>query len=216
MDDNNVDWWQKVVSDPTPAFEGLFDTERRILTSDVIPKNSFVLDVGCGYGRSIESLTKRTTNIRGVDADVNAVNHINNTYRHSSNICAERIDSAKLPYEDGIFDVVALMMVLPNLGDAKKKCMSEIARVLRLGGKFILSTYAETALHDRIYMYGRINAPIKSTAGSRVTLKTSAGDVTSDQFSISELIDMGLDVGLYKDEAYMIGNLAYIVTYKKE
>ncbi|MEZ4104468.1 MAG: class I SAM-dependent methyltransferase [Candidatus Paceibacterota bacterium] len=214
--ETNIDWWQKIVESPTSEFQKLFDAEREFLLTN-IPSESYVLDVGCGDGRGIETIIKQTQKIIGVDNDLVAVNEINNRFRHSPNVYAELCTAQNLTFGSNTFDLVTHLMLLPNLGDRKEFSIGEAARVLKSGGKLLLSTYAETALEIRIAMSESIDAPILDVDGESGTIiySLSSGNVTSEQFSLEQLKELGEKAGLTMVNHQKVGELAYLVVFEK-
>ena len=78
-----------------------------------------MLDIGCGGGATLKRLLKRSdgAQVYGIDISEESV--------------------AKLPYEDGKFDLVTAVETVyfwPNLPE----CLQEVLRVLKPGGRFII------------------------------------------------------------------------------
>ena len=93
-----------------------------------------ILDAGCGEGITLQKL------IEGFpEAEIEAVDIDSENVR----ICGEhglRVRQASLydlPYKDASFDTVLLVEVIEHL-DAPEKALAELARVTRLGGRFII------------------------------------------------------------------------------
>ena len=108
-------------------------------TSD--PKN--ILDIGCAYGGLIYELMKNysTTNFDGIDPGKKSIEIAN------KNIQSKRVTfiegfSDQLPFEDNKFDVVILMMVMQWIPRSDLiKTISEVDRVLKIGGLIFLEEY---------------------------------------------------------------------------
>ena len=103
---------------------------RRVLAQ--IPKNSTVLDVGCGV--SSEFLKIISPHIkRGVGVDFKVDD------AHFDNITTSclKFDN-RLPFEDMSFEVVTMLAVLEHI-EKEQEILAEIYRVLIPGGKLILT-----------------------------------------------------------------------------
>jgi ubiquinone/menaquinone biosynthesis C-methylase UbiE len=98
------------------------------------------LDLGCG--RSLlppwraereKQLTARARSLVGIDPDLAALDD-----NHS---LTDRVagDASRLPFRDGMFDLVTANMVVEHLADPVSQ-FREIARVLRPGGRFVFHT----------------------------------------------------------------------------
>lgn len=118
--------------------------------------------------------------------------------------------------EDNCFDVVVSFDLLANLSDQKALSFSETARVLKKGGKLLLSTYAETALPFRLEMYEAVEAPIDSIDDDgKIVFRTVSGDIISEQFSLTQLETFGEEVGLRMISSQKVEDLAYLIVFQK-
>lgn len=213
-ENTNIGYWEQVLNAPTPAYQELFDAEKEYLSTNIKP-NSFVLDIGCGEGRNIQSILERTQNIFGIDNDQKAVDDAKKRFEKIDTVKVVVASADKLPFEDETFDVVIMMNVFYNLDNKKDISLSEVARVLRSKGTFTLSSYAETAFDERMKIYKMVNAPIKKIEGTKVVFDESLRANTSEQFSLDELRAFGEKSGLLLVDSKKVGDIAYIVTYQK-
>jgi SAM-dependent methyltransferase len=100
-----------------------------------------ILDIGCGYGW-FESLSllhgaASVTGIEPTDAALDTVRAGIQDERASFQVAG----ATALPFDDDSFDVVVMWEVLEHLPKGSEAlAFSEIARVLRNGGRFFLST----------------------------------------------------------------------------
>lgn len=110
---------------------------RSLLAYNWLPeKSDRLLDAGCSYGYSTVYFSKKAQDIYGIDANEAHINAAKVKYP-SINFTYGFIES--LPYPDNYFDSIVMMDVLEHTQD-KIKSLSEINRVLKIGGKFICST----------------------------------------------------------------------------
>lgn len=213
-ENTNIGYWEQVLNAPTPAYQELFDAEKEYLSTNIKP-NSFVLDIGCGEGRNIQSILERTQNIFGIDNDQKAVDDAKKRFEKIDTVKVVVASADKLPFEDETFDIVTFLMILPNLENNKDDSIREATRVLKTGGKLILSAFAETAFNERMKIYKMINIPIKKIEGTKVVFDESLRANTSEQFSLDELRAFGEKSGLLLVDSKKVGDIAYIVTYQK-
>jgi ubiquinone/menaquinone biosynthesis C-methylase UbiE len=106
-----------------------------------LPADSRVLEVGCGAGHLAMELAERGLRVAGVDASPAMVDA---TARHAQERgLAERVtvavaDAHALPFEPGDFELVVAVGLIPWL-HAPETAVAEMARVLRPGGKLVLT-----------------------------------------------------------------------------
>jgi SAM-dependent methyltransferase len=125
-----------------PGFHELarFQPERRLLWYDYAdlwlqyPLGK-VLDYGCGDGSFLHRISDRCEEQWGVDVDVEKMGRAKNPAIRMREL---RPDGT-LPFPDESFDTVTLMEVIEHVAN-ERLVLSEIARVLRLGGRLLLTT----------------------------------------------------------------------------
>lgn len=96
-----------------------------------------VLDIACGTGYGLSILKGTARHLVGVDVDIEAA-------REARDECDRRTtvllgDGLKLPFPDKCFDVVTSFETLEHL-HRRSEFLAELRRVLRSGGKLVLST----------------------------------------------------------------------------
>lgn len=103
-----------------------------------VSKEARVLDVGAGEGALVDRLRQRGLDVQGVDVAF-----------ESSTV--KKADLLALPFEDESFDVALCLDVLEHVALLDQpKALSEISRVLRRGGSFLLSVPNLAHLHSRL------------------------------------------------------------------
>jgi 2-polyprenyl-3-methyl-5-hydroxy-6-metoxy-1,4-benzoquinol methylase len=94
-----------------------------------------ILDVGCGTGMASEML-KRFGVVYGIDISQKSIEEARKYNRcDKCYVCI----AEELPFEDGMFNVVVCTEVMEHLLDPSK-ALSEMNRVLNIGGNLIIST----------------------------------------------------------------------------
>lgn len=94
-----------------------------------------ILDVGCGTGLNAEALKEKGYDVHGVDISPVAIDQF--TERGFKGKACNILEG--LPYPDNTFDFVFSSEVIEHVDDTEK-FLSEIFRVMKPGGKLVLST----------------------------------------------------------------------------
>ena len=99
---------------------------------------SRILDIGCGDGSNSVLLGKQigARELWGIDISPKAVELSRSKGLHAFNV---NVDEEDLPFENGFFDVITALEVVEHLYDPDRM-MNEVRRVLRKGGRVVMST----------------------------------------------------------------------------
>lgn len=126
---------------------------RRNLISILLKRYSFkppILDIGTGSGENLEILSRFGYSI-GVDISISMIEY---GRRQGRNVTYGNAEN--LPFEDETFRSVTALDVLEHVND--KKALSEIYRVLKPGGKLLVTVPAFNwlwSVHDEINNHKR-------------------------------------------------------------
>lgn len=105
-----------------------------------VPRKSKIriLDFGCGKGTILLEMRKINpkASFYGVDVSVKAINFIRKGDKKTR--LYEIVDGGKLPFDDGFFDFIIASDVLEHVYDTEN-AFSELSRVLKTGGKILIS-----------------------------------------------------------------------------
>lgn len=102
-------------------------------------RGCIVLDAGCGTGYGAAHLAGRgATRVLGVDVAAEAIEYARVHYQRE-NVFFSVGDCTSLDFPDETFDVVVSLHVIEHVADAERY-LSEMRRVLKADGVFILST----------------------------------------------------------------------------
>jgi SAM-dependent methyltransferase len=125
-----------------------------------------ILDVGCGTGTMLGYLASYGK-AQGVDIDEEAVG-----YCHERGLLDVSLgEAAKLPFDNGTFDLVTALDVVEHLDD-DAAALQEMRRVLRPGGHLLLTVPAhrfmwgdqdEVNMHKRRYVAAEIRDRLAAT-----------------------------------------------------
>jgi len=103
---------------------------------------ALVLDVATGTGRVPKSLLRQTEfqgKVIGLDISERMLEQAaRNLTAHNERVCLLRHDAGRLPFEDGVFDMVTCVEALEFLPDSMGT-LHEMARVLRPGGTLLFT-----------------------------------------------------------------------------
>lgn len=108
------------------------------ITKNFVKNTDLVLEVGCGEGYGTFYLSKNVKKIIALDTDKSIIEKAKEKY-NSKNIEFREYNGENIPYEDNLFDVVISFQVIEHIRD-DRKFVKEIHRVLKKGGKYILTT----------------------------------------------------------------------------
>jgi ubiquinone/menaquinone biosynthesis C-methylase UbiE len=110
-----------------------------------------LLDAGCGYCYHTRRLANTQLTITGVDFSKAALEQAEKTLTEAGlvgRVKLEQADLTALPFPDGSFDHVLMWGVLMHIPEAEN-ALSELARVLKPGGKFVLAENNARSLEVR-------------------------------------------------------------------
>ena len=130
------DYWNKVAEEkefPTPFKINEF--------KKYVSKEKKVLDVGCGYGRTLNELYKQGfKNLTGIDYSQGMINRGLRLY---PNINILKNDGENIPFPDNEFDSVILIGVLTSnyKDEEQENLISEIFRVLKNDGVLYIADF---------------------------------------------------------------------------
>jgi len=136
MNLNQKEYWDKV------AFEKEFSTPfQSEVFIDNVDKNAKVLDIGCGYGRTLNELfISGYSNLYGVDFSNEMIKR-GKLLNEKLNLITQ--ENEKLPFEDNSFDAVILLAVLTCIPLDKDQnfLIDEIKRVLKKDGVLYINDF---------------------------------------------------------------------------
>lgn len=182
----NFDYHEAVFRDLPNSYKKWIDEEKKFLRGK-IKKDSKVLEVGCGDGRSLKDIIDITQNLVGIDIDKNAAIIAKKNFEKYPEVNIIEGDGRKLPFENATFDFVICMTSFVNFDNNKYIILEEMGRVLKNKGEIIMSVFNEDAFDERMKIYKKLKAPIIKTEGTKVIFDKSLGANTSEQFSKEEL-----------------------------
>lgn len=190
-----VDYWQDYIQNVDPSVMDWFKEETRFLRQN-IKKGSAVLDVGCGFGRSLEAITDIARELVGIDIDNRLCKSLVKTFSKFENMQFFCEDAKKTHFNANTFDYVICMgNAFGTFSQDKLSVLWEMRRVAKKNGKIILSVSSEKALSVRLSGYLRAGYAIEKVEDGTVYANNGLVLEQFDKEKISKLFQLiGLDV----------------------
>lgn len=114
-------------------------------------KNKKVLDVGMGFGFDLIKKFRKGYQIFGIDNDKQRVRKTIDMFQKNGVNARLKVGTAtKIPFGRNMFDEVICSHVIEHVKD-DRKCLKEIYRVLKKGGKLLLRTPNIHNLHTKFH-----------------------------------------------------------------
>lgn len=118
----------------------------------------YLADLGCGSGVFTELMASRGFNMVGVDLSYTLTKYA----KDHTNLAFFQGDVEFLPFKDNSLDGIMLSALLHHLPDITK-CMTEVKRVLKPGGRFV--AFDPNRLNPFMYLYRDKSSPFYSNKG---------------------------------------------------
>lgn len=152
--------------------------EKTLTLANLSPGES-VLDAGCGTGSLAIAARTRVGNagmVKGIDASPEMIARARRKAERAGVEAEFQVGVVeRLPFADGTFDVVLSTVMLHHLPDeARKKCIAEIGRVLKPGGRFLAIDFGGAA-DDRHSRAGRLHSHAHFDLGQVIPILKEAG-----------------------------------------
>ncbi len=108
-------------------------------------KGKRVLEIGCGLGTDGRQFAQAGANYTGIDLTEAAIGMARKNFElHGQQGTFRQVDAENMPFETGMFDLVYSFGVLHHTPDIEK-AFSEVNRILKPGGRFIVMVYHRTS-----------------------------------------------------------------------
>jgi SAM-dependent methyltransferase len=135
-------------------------------------RGASVLDAGCGVGYGTAHLARVAERVVGVDVSDDAVSYARAHYA-GPNVEFLAADVLELPFADDSFGVVCSFEIVEHVSDAER-FVAELARVLKPGGRLVLSTpraddptvRPDNPFHEREFDADELRALLSSSFSS--------------------------------------------------
>jgi len=138
-----------------PRVVRYLEAEIRHLES-LVETGDRVLELGCGYGRVAFALAGRAGHVVGVDTAGESLRLARDLDESNGRCAFLRMDAARLGFRDAVFDVVACVQNgVCAFGLDPRILIRQALRVLRPGGRLVLSSYAPGFWSQRLDWFER-------------------------------------------------------------
>ncbi len=120
-----------------------------------VPVNARILDVGCGYGRTLHELYEAGyTALSGIDISRKMIARGRRQYPQ---LDLKQYEGTRLPFEDDSFDAVLLLAVLTCILEdvLQEQLLAEIHRVLRKDGVISINDFLLNSDQRNVERYQR-------------------------------------------------------------
>ncbi len=110
-----------------------------ILNDNIVNKNTYAIDIGCGTGRWTKFLTKKAGFIEAVDPS-NAIFAADKLLGNIENVRLTKASTETIPFDDETFDFAMSVGVLHHIPDTQK-AMKDCVKKVKRGGYFYCYLY---------------------------------------------------------------------------
>ncbi len=119
--------------------------------SSRLPSDAIVLDLGCGYGRTMIHFAAAAAFVVGIDTSRPSLREAHELLGAAPNCLLARMDASRIEFVDGSFDVVVCIQNgLSAFHVDREKVVGEALRVTRPGGTAYFSTYSDRFWEHRL------------------------------------------------------------------
>lgn len=215
----NADGWRKALENLPKAYKEWFKEEKEFLIEN-IKKDSKILEVGCGDGKSINDVLEISENITGLDIDEGSVQIAKARFAKFKKVKIVLGDANSLPFKNQSFDYVTCIGTFANFGKDKFRVLEEMKRVLSYEGKIIISVYSDESLNERLTLYKKLNFKLKGVDEVNGIVTCIFDDFNtegvSEQFSEKQIYEIASRVNLKVEKIQKTQNkIAYFVLLSK-
>jgi ubiquinone/menaquinone biosynthesis C-methylase UbiE len=141
---------QQVYDLASPRIRQYLEAEARYVIENVRGM-SWVLELGCGYGRALKEIAPHVTRIVGNDISWESLELAASYLQPLRNFDLVRTDASRLAFRDGMFDAVfCIQNGISAFGRDRHELVTEAVRVAKAGGVVLFSSYSPQIWIDRL------------------------------------------------------------------
>ena len=141
---------QRVYELASPRVRRYLDAEVDFVVERLRPTDA-VLDLGCGYGRTLPRLAGKAGLVVGIDTSTSSLVLARERLDRYPNLLLARMDASGLAFVDGSFNaVVCIQNGIAAFAVDQRGLIRESLRVLRPGGTAMFSSYADRFWQHRL------------------------------------------------------------------
>lgn len=121
--------------------EAIYQNKLKFITAS----NDRVLDLGCGYGALLSSLSHHFKEVHGLDVEADRVK----ISKLRTGLPIVQADATNTPYPDKYFDLITIVDVMEHVPmGTQLLVMNEVRRILKSDGKVYLTVPNLLQIHD--------------------------------------------------------------------
>lgn len=140
----------KVYDLATPRVRQYLNAELDHVLSHIKPGDT-LLDLGCGYGRTLPALAEKAGAVIGVDISIASLSLARQRLATIPNCHLAQMDAAHLAFADQTFDlVVCIQNGISAFHVDQRSLIIESLRVTKPGGRVLFSTYSPKLWDHRV------------------------------------------------------------------
>jgi len=146
---------KRVYETASPRVRRYLEAELEHVLS-LVGGNDLVLDLGCGYGRTLPALRRRAKRVVGVDNSIPSLQLAGESLAPGGDCSLAAMDAAALGFLPGVFDVICCIQNgISAFHVDSRTLVRECVEAARPGGLVLLSSYAEGFWSDRLEWFER-------------------------------------------------------------
>jgi ubiquinone/menaquinone biosynthesis C-methylase UbiE len=139
----------------SPRVRQYLEAEIEFVLAKIRPRDS-VLELGCGYGRVLARLAKKSHRVVGIDTSLASLQLAQDELQGISNCDLAAMDAVQLGFRDKIFDVVVCIQNgISAFHVNRKDLIRESVRVAKSGGIVLFSSYSAKFWNARLEWFER-------------------------------------------------------------
>lgn len=134
----------------TPRIQKYLEEEIKFVLKYILPTHK-VLELGCGYGRVIEKIARKTKEVYGIDISKKNIECAKKYLKEFNNVKLLKMNANSLGFKNNEFDVtIAIQNSISSFKISPIKLVEECYKVTKNGGKILLSSYSEKLWEERL------------------------------------------------------------------
>lgn len=148
---NTASFWNANLRDKKSKIlnSPIFVRKNELVLKHLTALNGKILDIGLGYGYIEQLISKRKLELELFGIDISKFAIENARKKFKGNFSVSNI--YKIPFKDNLFDCALALDILEHLPKARiDKALSEVSRVLKINGLFIVSIPLNETTEDRL------------------------------------------------------------------
>lgn len=147
----NKKYWPRIFAD--------YMSREIIWLKQNIPKNSVIVDMGCGEGRHLKLLARTIKEGVGIDNSKTMYQKSKKNLSKYKNIKVFYEDATKTHFKSNYFDITLCMNnTFGNLYEKQMKALKEMKRITKRNGKIVISVHSSTskAVQTKFKLYKNV------------------------------------------------------------